>query len=187
MLLSLTISSGPRDSRCSACAESLNKWHFRSVFIILHPDWVLYVNVNSITSYFSMLIHAIWNLLKKKEGMQVFHTLCISTGKRGMMTSTFISRFSEAGMGFNKHWQPTSFISYFAQGSRLLFSPKGEATSAYNVVNKKHIMKTYRPTGFELHVCLSYANAVFQSILHTFQRRFTQNLFLFKCTFVHCL
>ena len=83
------------DSGCSACAESLNKWHFRSIFIILHPDQVLYVNVNSITSYFSMLIHAIWNLLKKKEGMQVFHTLCISTGKRGMMTSTFISRFSD--------------------------------------------------------------------------------------------
>lgn len=53
------------------------------------------VNVNSITSYFSMLIHAIWNLLKKIEGMQVFHTFCISTGKRGMMTSTFISRFSD--------------------------------------------------------------------------------------------
>ena len=44
---------------------------------------------------FSMLIHAIWNLLKKMGGMQVFHTFCISTGKRSMMTSNFISRFSD--------------------------------------------------------------------------------------------
>ena len=92
MLLSLAISSGLQQWNV---AESLNKWHFRSIFIILHPDRVLYVNVNSITSYFWMLIHAIWNLLKKMEIMQVFYTFCISTGKRGMMTSTFMSRFSD--------------------------------------------------------------------------------------------
>ena len=34
---------------------------------------------------------------------------------------------------------------------------------------------------------MSYANTVFQSILHVFLGRFTQNLFSFKSTFVHCL
>ena len=40
-------------------------------------------------------------------------------------------------MGFNKHRRPTSFVGYFAQRSQLLFSPQGEATSAYDVLNKK--------------------------------------------------
>ena len=33
-------------------------------------------------------------------------------------------------------------LGYFAQRSRLLFSLKEEATSAYNVVNKKHVIKS---------------------------------------------
>ena len=32
---------------------------------------------------------------KNGRNADVFHTFCISTGKRGMMTSTFISRFSD--------------------------------------------------------------------------------------------
>lgn len=42
------------------------------------------VNVNSITSYFSMLIHAIWNLLKKMEGMQMCFTLSASLLEKGV-------------------------------------------------------------------------------------------------------
>ena len=38
--------------------------------------------------------------------------------------------------GFNKHWRPTKRVGYFAQRSRLLFSPKEKTTSAYDVVNK---------------------------------------------------
>ena len=38
--------------------------------------------------------------------------------------------------GFNKHRRPTKRVGYFAQRNRLLFSPKEEATSAYDVVNK---------------------------------------------------
>ena len=34
--------------------------------------------------------------------------------------------------GFNKHWRPTKHVSLFAQRSQLLFSPKEEATSAYD-------------------------------------------------------
>ena len=77
------------------------------------------------------------------------------------------------------------FRRLFCSEKSATFLPKGEATSAYNVVHKKHIMQMERPTGFEL--CFSYANNVFQSILHVFLWRFTQNLFSFKCTFVHCL
>ena len=38
--------------------------------------------------------------------------------------------------GLNKHRRPTKRVCYFAQRSRLLFSPKEEATSTYDVVNK---------------------------------------------------
>ena len=38
--------------------------------------------------------------------------------------------------GSNKHRRPTKRVSYFAQRSQLLFSPKEEATSAYDVENK---------------------------------------------------
>ena len=38
--------------------------------------------------------------------------------------------------GFNKHRLPTKYVSNFDQRSWLLFSPKEEATHAYDVVNK---------------------------------------------------
>ena len=77
------------------------------------------------------------------------------------------------------------FCRLFFSEKSATFLPKGEATSAYNVVHQKHIMQMERPTGFEL--CFSYADNVFQSTFHMFLWMFTQNLFSFKCTFVHCL
>ena len=45
-------------------------------------------------------------------------------------------------MGFNKHRRLTKHVNYFAQRSRLLFSPEEEATSTDDVVNKYHIIKS---------------------------------------------
>ena len=78
-------------------------------------------------------------------------------------------------------------LGYFAKRSRLLVSLKEEATrcSSYNVVNKKHIIKSERklkgPLVLSYGFC--YANAIFQSICQACLWRFTQNLFSFKCTF----
>ena len=41
--------------------------------------------------------------------------------------------------GFNKHRRPTKRVGFIAQRSRLLFSPKEEATSWNNVMNKNRI------------------------------------------------
>ena len=44
--------------------------------------------------------------------------------------------------GFSEHRRLTKCIGDFAQRSLLLFSPKEEATSAYDVVNKLLIIKS---------------------------------------------
>ena len=44
--------------------------------------------------------------------------------------------------GFNKHRSPTKHVAYFAQKRWLHFSPKEEAASAYDVINKKQIIKS---------------------------------------------
>ena len=77
------------------------------------------------------------------------------------------------------------FSRLFCSEKSATFLPKGEATSAYNVVHRKHIMQMEIGP-----LVLSYVlvmQAMFQPILHVFLWRFTQNLFSFKCTFVHCL
>ena len=49
---------------------------------------------------------------------------------------------SEMRRGFNKHRRPTKRVGYFAQSSRLPFSPKKNSISFKNVVNKRYTIKS---------------------------------------------
>ena len=51
------------------------------------------------------------------------------------------NQINRINRGFNKHRLPTKYVSNFDQRSWLLFSPKEEATHAYDVVNKLNIIK----------------------------------------------
>ena len=83
------------------------------------------------------------------------------------------SRESLVSQGFQKAL--TKDVGYFVQRSWLLFSPKEEATSAHSVVNKTYITKfQWKRKGSLVLSYVLVANAVFQSIFHTFLWRFTQ-------------
>ena len=69
-------------------------------------------------------------------------------------------------------------FDYFAERSWLLFSSKEEATSAHSVLNKTYFTKFEWKCKGSLVLSYRYvlvANAVFQSIFHTFLWRFMQS------------